>query len=160
MDFSKAIPYPEGAATVNGCYSYLDCDVVIIDKYVPSRLDFEGLALAQDELPGGGTIVFFDCSYDGTLALRVPNDPSLNIRITIDGDEYSHVLNTAVNGFAYVLVSGPFEVGCRVKLEIGTGTLEAPSAPAHDPSLFPKAMRTDNGTIAFNDSRSRFFVAL
>lgn len=205
MDFSKARPYPEGAATVSGCYSYLDCDVVIIDKYIPSRLDYDNLAIAMDELPGGGTVVFFDSSYDGTLAFLVPNDPSYKVVITIDGEDYDYAVNGIGDQPRYALVSGPFEIGCRVKLEVMAvnktvdtpvcrepATIEqtvspeepiaaeqpaavespvaaeqptvseqsTPAAPAHDPALQLKSLRADNGSISFNDSRSRFFVAL
>ena len=38
MDFGKALKFSSSETTVEDCYSYLDCDVVIIDRYVPSRL--------------------------------------------------------------------------------------------------------------------------
>ena len=54
MDFGKALKFSANEATVEDCYSYLDCDVVIIDRYVPSRLESDKACIAQDELPGGG----------------------------------------------------------------------------------------------------------
>ena len=88
MDFGKALKFSSSETTVEDCYSYLDCDVVIIDRYVPSRLESDKACIAQDELPGGGTVILFEKEYYGTLALRIPSQETIRTTIYINGEEY------------------------------------------------------------------------
>ena len=118
MDFTKAKQFPTGSATVDNCYSYLDCDVVIIDRYAPSRLETVDICLAQDELPGGGTVFFFERDYFGSIALRIPTADTYPVHIYVDGEEYSFARLGERDQPRYALVSGPFEPGCRVRIEI------------------------------------------
>lgn len=146
MDFSCTKPFPDGSATVSNCYSYLDCDVLVIDRYVPSRLDYESISLAQDELPGGGTIVYFEKVYYGSIALRVPSDPSLTIRTFIDNEEYDPAMQGMGDQPRYALLGGPFEAGCRVRLEI-IGEVKVPVDTANTDTVVEPVDTNNNETV-------------
>lgn len=159
MDFSCTKPFPDGSATVSNCYSYLDCDVLVIDRYVPSRLDYESISLAQDELPGGGTIVYFEKVYYGSIALRVPSDPSLTIRTFIDNEEYDPAMQGMGDQPRYALLGGPFEAGCRVRLEI-IGEVKVPVDTANTDTVVEPVDTNNNETVTeFADVNSSVTVA-
>lgn len=161
MDFSKKKMFSADSVTENGIYSYLDCDVIIIDRYVPSRLENEEVCLAQDELPGGGTVIYFEREYCGSLALRVPSDSSLNKEVSINGEAYDYALLSGGDAYSYALVSGPFEANCRVLMTISVeAAKEELSSVSPDTSLIPEFIITDNGQVSFSDSRSRILASL
>ncbi len=158
MDFSKAVKYSSEATTAQDCYSYLDCDVVVIDKYVPSRLESDNVCIAQDELPGGGTIIYFDREYYGTLALRIPADPAVMTEIFINGYEYDYAITPGEDQALYALVAGPFEKGCRVKLAMKMP--ERAKTIPHNPTMKISPVMTSNGTVSLNETKSRFLLTL
>ncbi len=158
MDFSKAVRFSSETTTAQDCYSYLDCDVVVIDRYVPSRLESDDVCIAQDELPGGGTIIYFDREYYGTLALRIPADPAVMTEIYINGDEYDYAITPGENQALYALVAGPFEKGCRVKLAMKMP--ERAKIIPHNPTMRISPVMTSNGTVSLNDTKSRFLLTL
>ncbi len=158
MDFGKALRFSAEETTVEGCYSYLDCDVVIIDRYVPSRLESSVASIAQDELPGGGTVIYFEKEYYGTLALRIPSGDTVKTTIYINGDEYEYATAPADENSLYALVSGPFEPGCRLKLAISMPS-RAAVIPYNADMKFDH-VSCDNGTIELSERRSRFLIRL
>ena len=158
MDFGKALKFSADEATVEDCYSYLDCDVVIIDKYVPSRLDSSIACIAQDELPGGGTVILFDKEYYGTLALRIPSQDTVKTTIYINGEEYEYATAPADENSLYALVGGPFEPGCRLKLAVAMPSRATVIPYNADMKISP--VSCDNGTVHLSERRSRFLIRL
>ena len=158
MDFGKALKFSANETTVEDCYSYLDCDVVIIDKYVPSRLDSSIACIAQDELPGGGTVILFDKEYYGTLALRIPSLDKVKTTIYINGEEYEYATAPADENSLYALVGGPFEPGCRLKLAVAMPSRAAVIPYNADMKISP--VSCDNGTVSLSERRSRFLIRL
>ncbi len=158
MDFGKALKFSANETTVEDCYSYLDCDVVIIDKYVPSRLESSVACIAQDELPGGGTVILFDKEYYGTLALRIPSQDKIKTTIYINGEEYEYATAPADENSLYALVGGPFEPGCRLKLAVSMPSRTA-VIPYNSEMKFD-CVSCDNGTVSLSERRSRFLIRL
>ena len=158
MDFGKALKFSANEATVEDCYSYLDCDVVIIDRYVPSRLESDKACIAQDELPGGGTVILFEKEYYGTLALRIPSQETIRTTIYINGEEYEYATAPADENSLYALVGGPFEPGCRLKLAIAMPSRTAVIPYNADMRISP--VSCNNGTVHLSERRSRFLIRL
>ena len=158
MDFGKALKFSSSETTVEDCYSYLDCDVVIIDRYVPSRLESDKACIAQDELPGGGTVILFEKEYYGTLALRIPSQETIRTTIYINGEEYEYATAPADENSLYALVGGPFEPGCRLKLAIAMPSRTAVIPYNADMKISP--VSCNNGTVHLSERRSRFLIRL
>jgi hypothetical protein len=158
MDFGKALKFSANETTVEDCYSYLDCDVVIIDRYVPSRLESDKACIAQDELPGGGTVILFEKEYYGTLALRIPSQETIRTTIYINGEEYEYATAPADENSLYALVGGPFEPGCRLKLAIAMPSRTAVIPYNADMRISP--VSCNNGTVHLSERRSRFLIRL
>lgn len=126
MDFSTLKRFTESETTASDCYGYLDCDVIAIEKYTPSRLETKKVIIAQDEMPGGGTVILFEKEYYGTLALRIPKELIDSTHILIDGDEYTYAVSGVWDEPRYALIAGPFESGCRIKLTVTGPKKDAP----------------------------------
>lgn len=140
MDFSALKKFNES----DDCYGYLDCDVVTIEKYVPSRLDTPTISLAQDEMPGGGTVILFEKVYYGTLALRIPKELVTSTHIFIDGEEYTYAVSGIWDEPRYALIAGPFEEGCKVRLEVtGPKSETSVSAPPETPVQIEASVQSE-----------------
>ncbi len=154
MDFCKAKDFDFNAATAEGCYAYLDCDVVIINKYVPSRLETASICLAQDELPGGGIAVYFEKEYFGTLAMRLPEDKTLVPDAFINGDAYCYAVSGTGDEPRYALIAGPFEKGCKIRLDLPKLThvdsLEC-SVPENEPIIVEDAVSVGEDSVPANE---------
>ena len=116
MDFSKVAACPAESTSAEDTYFLLGEDCLVVRKYTVSRLDHGSLSVAQDRMPDGGIVFYFEEPYYGNLALFTgseDDDPGVpsHIRVTIGHDEYEPAFN-----HGYLLIGGPFEAGCRITL--------------------------------------------
>ncbi|MCR5684120.1 MAG: hypothetical protein K6G81_01690 [Lachnospiraceae bacterium] len=116
MDFSQIQAFSSECVSAPDTFFSLGNDCLVIRKFSPSRLDTGDLVLAQDRMPSGEAVFYFETSYYGDLALMISADDLCNtipgdISVTVGGFEYECAVN-----HGYLLISGPFESGCRIIL--------------------------------------------
>ena len=116
MDFSQCTAFPAESVSASDIFYSLGSDCLVIRRFTPSRLDTDTVSLAQDRMPSGEAVLFFESSYFGDLALMISDDSDCStipdgLNVTVGGFEYECAVN-----HGYLLISGPFESGCRIML--------------------------------------------
>ena len=108
----------ENFAKLQEAFYFMNENALIVNQYVSSSVEVQGTVITQEaDIPHSGRVtVTLENGYEGKLLFRLPYWLAGAAEIKVDGIAYCY--ETVGENAGYALVSGPFEPGTKITLNL------------------------------------------